>query len=52
VDLIIHLRLHMIFTRRHYMLKLLIDKIKKYIIKRKHIQRMKKIRKADPFIYD
>ena len=34
------------------MIKLLLDKIKKYFDKKKHLRRMKKIRKLDPFIYD
>ena len=45
-------RLHMYCLQRNYMIKLLIQKIKSYLLKRSHIRRMKKLRKLDPFIYD
>jgi len=38
--------------RRNFMLKFLIKKINSYFAKRKHLKRIKELRKMDPFIYD
>lgn len=45
-------KLHINFLQRRYMIKSLIQAIKTYMAKRRHIKRIKELRKLDPFIYD